>query len=118
MQTIASMSVASMSAAEPTQERPFVVTTLCGWFFSRRFRDCPQSGSGITPFGGVWWLAGSGSVPDSAPIPLKGGVRFPLLASSQAEFSSRTGSTSIGVPICLQLTPFYLPPTPLHYNHS
>lgn len=91
------------------------------------------------PFVGGFLVAGSGTVPNPAlELPLwrglvAGGFRVcprsradsprgrglrPLLATSQTEFSSRTGSTSIRVPICLQLTPFYLPPTLLHYGHS
>ena len=58
-----------MSGTETTQECPFVATPLCGWFFGRRFRDCPQPSSGITPvegFGG-WRVQGLSPVPRRFP---------------------------------------------------
>ncbi len=42
---------------------------LCGWFFSRRFRDCPQSGSGNTSSGGFggWQVQGLPPIPHRNP---------------------------------------------------
>jgi hypothetical protein len=72
--------------------------------------------------GVVFCGSGSGSVPGfGLESPRKEGLCFLFWLASKPNsllFPSLPAPTSRRVLLCWQLTPFYLPPTLLHYGHS